>query len=245
MHQYMNTMKAPTKEIVKYYQYNDQNNIGDIISEVILTHFLPDKELKLVHENTKGKLCAVGSIMSKVRENDILWGVGTIKNEDNYDFNNIKVLALRGKLTGMSIGRKAPVYGDPALLLPLIYHPEVKKTKKIGYIPHYVDKEQFKGKEFIDVALPWKEFVDKILECEEIVSSSLHGIVIAEAYGIPATWEVYSNKVIGNGFKFQDYLTGTGRSIQGKGRFPPIRNLKEIQDKLVGALQEYYREENR
>lgn len=241
MHPCIYTMKVPTKQILKYYQYNDRENVGDIISEVILSHFLPDKQLRLVHKDMQGKLCAVGSIMSQVRENDILWGVGTIQNEENYQFNNIKVLALRGRLTEMSIGRRNSVYGDPALLLPIIYNPKIKKTKKIGYIPHYVDKELFKDKEFIDVALPWKEFVDKILECEEIVSSSLHGIIIAEAYGIPATWEVYSNKVIGNGFKFHDYLTGTGRSIQGKGRFPPIKNLKVIQDKLIGALQDYYR----
>lgn len=237
-------MKAlENKKEVRFYQYNDKGNIGDVISEVILKHFLPEKDLVLVDAKAEGKLCAVGSIMSKVRERDILWGVGCIKRDRRYYFRNVKVLAVRGKLThNLVFGVNVPaVYGDPALLLPLIYNPKIEKIKgKIGYIPHYVDKSFFEGKEFIDVALPWQEFIDRVLECEEIVSSSLHGIVIAEAYGIPATWARYSGGVIGRNFKFHDYLSGTGRKEQGLGKFPPIPNLKEIQDRLIKALRDFY-----
>jgi pyruvyltransferase len=136
------------------------------------------------------------------------------------------------------------VYGDPALLLPLIYNPDIQKTHEIGIIPHYVDKKIVLQKyafdsgfnKFIDVSLPWKKFIDEVLSCKTIISSSLHGIIIAEAYGIPATWAVHSDKVIGNGFKFRDYLTGTGRKPQDPGEFSPIENISKIQKGLVDAL---------
>lgn len=241
MPRYTKSMKALGNKIA-FYQYNDKGNVGDVISEVILKHFLPDRNLVLVDSKQQGKLCAVGSIMSKVCENDILWGVGCIKANKIYAFRNLTVLAVRGKLTREAIrGVNVPeVYGDPALLLPLIYNPQKEKTVEVGYIPHYIDKPLFEGKDYIDVALPWKDFVDKVVQCKEIVSSSLHGIIIAEAYGIPATWAVYSDGVIGRGLKFKDYLTGTGRSIQGTGKFPPIKNLEEIQQKLIKALKDFY-----
>jgi len=85
--------------------------------------------------------------------------------------------------------------------------------------------------------LPWKEFVNEILSCEKVISSSLHGIIIAEAYGVPAEWVVFSNRVIGNGFKFRDYLTGTGRDIIGPGEFPRISEIEKIQIGLIQALE--------
>ena len=32
----------------------------------------------------------------------------------------------------------------------------------------------------------YKDFVCKLLSCEKIISSSLHGIILAESYGVPA-----------------------------------------------------------
>lgn len=225
---------------INFYQYPDKKNVGDNLGQPILEFFLPDYEINQVPENTPYKMCCIGSVMSKVRDSDVIWGVGCIRD---ISLNiRAKFLSVRGKLTRKLIrGSYVPeVYGDPALLLPLIFHPVVKKTNNVGYVPHYVDKHLFKNRKFIDVALPWKQFVIEILKCKKIISSSLHGIVIAEAYGIPAEWAVYSDKVIGGGFKFKDYLTGTGREIQEPGLFPPIPNLPEIQIKLIESLRNYY-----
>lgn len=228
----------PQEKSVDFYQYPDKYNVGDTLSEPILRHFLGN--IRSVSAYAKGKLVAVGSVMSKVKEGDVVWGTGCMHGKP-YPCK-AKFLAVRGPLTReMIVGSEVPeIYGDPALLLPLIYNPQIAKTKKVGYIPHYVDKPSFHPSKIIDVALPWKEFINKVLECEYIISSSLHGIVIAEAYGIPAEWAEYSDKVIGKGFKFRDYLLGTGREAQGPGKFPPIPNLPEIQEKLVNALKNHY-----
>lgn len=232
--------------MIKYYEHQPiEPNVGDSLSGLILKHFLPNEELFEVGKEYEGKIVSCGSVMSYLKEGDTVWGTGVIRAEDKVPMaSKCNFLAVRGKLTAdivkKSGGIVPDVYGDPALLLPLIY-PKSKKNKKysVGYIPHYVDRSFVKaGKDetIIDVSLPVEEFIDRILECEKIVSSSLHGIVISEAYGIPVEWIQYSNKLTGGKFKFHDYLTGTNREPQEPGDFPPIPNLKEIQDKLIVAL---------
>jgi pyruvyltransferase len=125
----------------------------------------------------------------------------------------------------------------------LIYSPKIDKIYDRGYVPHYIERGlEPKDGLFIDALLPWREVVDKICSCKEIVSSSLHGIIIAEAYGIPATYASYSNKVIGGDFKFRDYLLGTGRKEEDlyKTPIPPIPQLKERQDLLINKLKSWY-----
>lgn len=239
---------------MKIYQYPAEYNVGDTLSLPIFQHFFPGEEVTRVPETEEGKILAVGSIMTKVKFGDILFGTGVMREKDIIQHaRNADFLAVRGKLTRERIiasgGRCPEIYGDPGLLLPLMYAPYIEKTHSLGIIPHYVDKDLDEVKKLkestdskiIDVALPWKQFVDQVLSCRNIISSSLHGLVIAEAYGIPAEWRVFSNKVIGNGFKFRDYLTGTGRSPQDPGKFPPIENLKDIQDELVETLEKNHK----
>ena len=135
--------------------------------------------------------------------------------------------------------------------MPRIYDPQVEITHETGVVPHHADRDYIKGPagkkrygsgenwKMIDVFLPWKNFVTEIKSCRHIVSSSLHGLVIAEAYGVSAEWETYSDKVIGEGFKFRDYFAGTGRSQSAGGLLPPIENLPVIQENLIKALSAY------
>jgi pyruvyltransferase len=235
---------------MKVYWYPDEYNVGDTLTPHIIKHFLKC-DIERAGQDETGKLVAVGSVMSKVRTNDIVWGTGCIREKEYKAPAGVKFLAVRGPLTrGLIKGAEVPeVYGDPALLLPLMYMPDIEKTHRVGIIPHYVDKKIVMSKyafasgfnKFIDVALPWKQFVDEVLSCERVESSSLHGIVIAEAYGIPATWMKYSEKVIGNGFKFRDYQLGTGREPKGTGEvLDAIPNKRHLLDTLLGALYSHY-----
>ena len=219
-----------------FFLDDKHNNCGDMLSRPILQHFLKSK-IKLVNRNTKGKILAVGSIMTALRKFDIVWGAGCIRDKPIKVPEGVKILALRGKYTAELLNVKCDVYGDPALLLPLMYNPNIKPKYEVGYVPHYVDKCLFEHstEKVIDIQQDWKPFVDEIKQCKKIISSSLHGLVIAEAYGIPVEWQVYSNKVIGDGFKFKDYLSATDRESFDESL--DKSKLKSIQDNLIKAIQ--------
>ena len=212
--------------------------MGDALSPVVVSHFFGEG-VELAKRNERGKLLGVGSVMKALRAGDTVWGTGVMREFDKFPMaESCRFLAVRGKLSEEVLGVKVGVYGDPALLLPLIYDPVVDVVHEVGVVEHYVEKGLYKGEGFrIDVEQDWKGFVRDVKSCKRIVSSSLHGLVIGEAYGVPVEWVVLSDKVIGSGFKFRDYLTGTGRSVQDPGVFPRIKDLKGIQDKLIGAVR--------
>lgn len=234
-------------KIIEAHWYNGVNNVGDMLTVPILRHF--GYEAKFVPRNTNGKLLMVGSIMSALRERDVVLGSGCIRPQI-IEKKNVTFLAVRGPKTRRLIrGSEVPrVYGDPALLMPLVYDPEIEVKHKIGVIPHYVDKPLVNVNEdelFIDIQKSWVTVVRQIKSCEVIISSSLHGLILAEAYGKPARWVRYSNKIIGGNFKYHDYLLGTGRDIQGLGKFPPIPDLPAIQQGLIKAIERLKDYENK
>jgi pyruvyltransferase len=109
------------------------------------------------------------------------------------------------------------MYGDPALLLPRLYSPaNLARRYRIGITPHVVDRDDpavcalgaRPDVTIIDLYRPTLECVEAIVACDMILSSSLHGLVVADAYGIPSGYVLFSDKVIGGGFKFRDYLKG-------------------------------------
>jgi pyruvyltransferase len=194
---------------MKAFWYKSKN-VGDTLTKPILNHFGID--VKYAPRNSTGKVLFCGSIMKALRPNDIVLGAGVMRETDKFKLNNNKILAVRGKLTEKILGVNCGVYCDPALLLPLIYDPEVKVKHEVGIVEHYIDKGLYKGGHKIDVYLNWKDFIKEIKSCKKIISSSLHGCIIAEAYGIQAEWVKLSDNVLGDGFKFRDYLSATNRT---------------------------------
>lgn len=223
---------------IKAFWFTGVKNVGDTLTVPLLNHFGFDVEL--VERNTKGKLLAVGSIMVCLRQGDTVWGTGCM-NDRTIVKPNCRFLAVRGKLTRAAIGGSPvpEVYGDPALLLPLLYDPDVPVVHDTGVIPHFLDKDiaPTNGHHFIDVQADWKDVVREIKSCRKVISSSLHGIVIAEAYGVPAEWARFSDRILGGDFKFQDYFSGTGREPQRYGPLEPIEDLAAIQNGLIEALK--------
>ncbi|MBW4360376.1 polysaccharide pyruvyl transferase family protein [Flavobacterium taihuense] len=158
----------------------------------------------------------VGSILANVNHKCIVWGSGII--DQKTPIKNAAFLAVRGPQTRnylLTFGYKVPeVYGDPALLLPKYFNPKIEKKYKYGFVPHYNDYKlvQHWFEDNPDVLLfdmmtnDVESKTVEFLQCEKIISSSLHGIIIAHAYGIPAVWQKFSDKVFGNDIKYQDYL---------------------------------------
>lgn len=175
------------------------------------------------------KIKCIGSVFDTIYEdNTIVWGAGMIeKNKYPYVVPK-KILAVRGPLTYAQLIKKGyecpKIFGDPVLLLPYYYKPKSANCiHKIGIIPHYTDlaKEEVKKILLADNVLlinvfqykKWTEIIDQICSCEVIVSSSLHGLVASEAYGITNIWAEFNEPLVGNvekRFKFHDFFQSIG-----------------------------------
>lgn len=207
------------------------HNWGDDVSKQIVACINPS--LRIVQSkyswnirNKKDYLC-IGSIISwMTTPRSVIWGSGVVY--ENHKISSIpsSVLAVRGPLTRdylMKQGIACPeIYGDPALLFPRYYKPVVEKKHKVGIIPHFRDKknplvEQLRCEEGVSVidvqdVARWTLFIDRINECEVILSSSLHGIIIADAYHIPNVWVEFAQGEKKR-FAFMDYLASVKRDV--------------------------------
>lgn len=161
-------------------------------------------------------IISAGSIIGVGSGKRIVWGSGLLSSSEKIDDGQF--LAVRGKYTQDRLkvfGDKAPdVIGDPALLLPLICKYTVEKKYKLGIIPHHIQYknliyyEQKNDIKVINLIGDIEKIIKEITNCEYVISTSLHGIIVAHAYGIPALWYEYPKiKLLGDSIKFLDYFT--------------------------------------
>lgn len=154
-----------------------------------------------------------------------VWGAGIIDGNKPLKVKPRKVYAVRGPLTRKKLLAEEvecpEIYGDPALLTPLYYRPNKQKRYKYGIISHVSNQAtvanlRMNGKcisECADVLIinlgqyiHWHDIIDQVCECESILSSSLHGLIIAEAYRVPNVWIEFGKPLIGGHFKFHDFF---------------------------------------
>lgn len=181
----------------------------------------------------------IGSILYTGNCCSQIWGCGFMSNSEKCIGGTI--YALRGKYSLAMVKEQIKhgdpiklsdniVLGDPALLLPLIIKASEKKCHKVGIIPHFSEVDYFIenfGDRFhiIDLRSSDIEGVTRdIISCHYILSTSLHGIIVAHAYGIPALWMEHTGlETYTKGFKFLDYFSAVGID-----EYTPIRNFKEV-----------------
>ena len=200
-------------------------------------------------------IIAIGSILSHGNSHSKIWGSGFMSKDERC--NGGKIYAIRGYKSlsiiqeqikkGDSIKlNKNYTVGDPALLLPLLVNPSLKKKYKISIIPHFSEIEYFKKQysqryNIIDLRTENIEDTTKsITSSQVILSTSLHGIIVAHAYGIPAIWmELTGLEQNTNGFKFYDYFSSIGIS-----NYSPVRNIDQIlsNDKSIELTFKYYKD---
>ena len=205
---------------------SEMNNFGDIITPFILGHFTRKKLIRIIYPQfcNDTNYFVIGSILDRAAKHTIVWGSGFISEKDKCWERPKQICAVRGPLTRhklLDAGIDCPeIYGDPALLLPMFYNPQMPKKYKVGIVPHFVDKDNewlsnIKDHQDIKIINVQNRnplnFIDDILQCEKIASSSLHGIIVADAYNVPSVWVEFSKNVYGNGFKFIDYFMSVKR----------------------------------
>lgn len=214
------TRRTANGELVNY-------NWGDELNFYFLQEIMDGK---LIHHKKGVKeknYSFIGSVVfdTIIDSNTIIWGSGIPRVDKPFITKPAKVCAVRGPLTRdflMKRGIQCPeVYGDPALLLPYYYKPQVKKKYKIGIIPHWSSLHKcedifnnFKNNKDVRIIrlknyTNWKDIIDEILSCEYIVSESLHGLIVAEAYGIPNLWAYLTFDT--QNIKYHDFFLSMGK----------------------------------
>ncbi len=225
----LNLLSPPEKEIFNYpiiqlYYWRPLDgsiNFGDYLSKIVVSKVLANHGHLLDEEtNKKNRLLAIGSILHFAKNEDVIWGSGINGKIDpnRHNFTALDVRAVRGPLTRaflMDRGIQVPeVYGDPALLIPHIFEGRFKPNpkKKYAIVPNLHDLKITQANNWDNVVSPlssWNRCIEEILSAEFVIASSLHGLIIAEAFGIPARYLRLSKTE--NLFKYNDYMMGSGR----------------------------------
>lgn len=202
-----------------------RDNWGDKLNPVLVEALSGRQALHAsdIRPNSANKTyLVIGSGLRNMKAGDVVWGMGFISIEDRPSARPFRVCAVRGPHTKkklLSQGIACPeVFGDPALLFPLFYNKPVELEYDLGIIQHFrevgFEPLPFESKTLkvrvILITGSIEDTIDAIRSCKQIVSSSLHGLIAAHAYGICATWIKFSNRPLGDDFKFKDYFASIG-----------------------------------
>lgn len=206
-------MQKREKKINIYY-WTGKKNFGDLLTDLLIKRFIGLSTTLVTPDNAE--LVMVGSILEHLPEDfsGVIAGTGKLHEKSVVNFPKAKILALRGPLTAPNL--KNIMFGDFGLLANELI-PLGDKKYKLGIVPHWTDKtleydEQFLkyNPKIIRVDDDPIKVIAEISQCKKIISSSLHGIIVADAFGIPRRIEIspmglsHPNQE-GGLFKWRDY----------------------------------------
>ena len=196
---------------MKLFWYNARPNLGDTLSWLLLSgmgyevEWAPPEQAEWV---------AIGSVLGWFDGfTGTVFGSGRGGDElPPHDLTRADVRALRGLETRKLVkGGDSCALGDPALLISDFITPEPQHD--VVVVPHYDDRARmlalYTEATFVDVTGSAATALQYISRAKRVVSSSLHGIVLADAFGIPRKWDYFSG-TLGQGFKFKDYASVIG-----------------------------------
>lgn len=195
-------------------------NFGDYLASAVVQRMLAIRELVLDEPvDAPARLFSIGSVLHFAKDGETIWGSGRNGKigVEEHRFQKLDVRAVRGPGTRQFLAERnisaPPVYGDPALLVPRLFPNRFKPDPhagRVGIVPNLHDRSLVDGPVVIDPTDRWDKVIDEICSCEMIVSSSLHGLVIADAFGIPCAHIRLSETE--PDFKYRDYCEGAGRT---------------------------------
>lgn len=239
-------------------------NFGDKLTPLLLKHAkIPVEWAPPEH----AELIGVGSILEKVPASfrGMIWTTGFMNESSRLEMLHARVLALRGRLTHQRVlcaDHNSVVLGDAGLLCSDLA-PLSRKRVLLGVVPHFVDIDDPFVKALansssevrvIDICADTFDVMRSVAECHHVISSSLHGLILADSLGIPNHWLELNHgveTVTGAGFKYRDYyaafglaapapiqLTASTTLVQVVESIEPLHrpNLESVQGELRRSL---------
>lgn len=209
--------------------WNVRDNVGDQLSIPIVEWMLQKKGIDINKPVSKTKhLLALGSIIGSGRFDATVWGsgintaiaaywTGRCRNSATLDIRAVRGPLTKEVLEGFGYDCSKCVYGDPGILMPYVFPCDTSnKEYDISIICHFKTVEYMKSKypqyNFISVETKdYKGFINDICLSRKVISSSLHGIILSEAYGIPVVFYNEAGLMDREIVKYYDWYYSTGR----------------------------------
>lgn len=215
-------------------------NYGDSLSPWIVSRVFG---VPVIHSSVNdADMVAVGSVLPFLPADfaGIVWGSGTMMQYQP-PTPNADIRLLRGPVSEavLQLEKSVPL-GDPALLMPRFFDPPGKRYK-LGIMPHHSKisriaalelAEALGGSEvlYIDPSLPVEVVTLNIATCEALITESLHGVIVADAYGVANCRAHFAGGFASSDLKFLDYFTLVGRSPRTLRVSPAGATLSHIID---------------
>lgn len=168
------------------------------------------------------------SVYDKLTSPMQIWSTGFISYPTEVEIplrQNINIACVRGELTKKRLAEITNrnldnVHtADGGLLASELLKQKVPKKYAVGIIPHYKEINEsyfkqlaggYKNSLLINLADEPLKVIEQIASCECILSTSLHGLIVADSFGIPNTRLIFTDNLKGDGYKFNDYYSAFG-----------------------------------
>ena len=232
------------------------NNWGDDLNYYLFKNYSKKKVLflpysRLFIKNDVEVFSLIGSILNAYcLDKKVIYGSGILLPNKKILGVPKKIISVRGPKTREILiknGVNCPEsYGDPALLLPLFYKPTHAKKKRGLLIPHLNTKHAFNTKSINELSIKlkadildmtsydkWTDIIDKIVMSNFVISESLHGLIVAETYGIPNVWVEFIKHPTDWNFKYYDFFESIGKKEYALKCWGDSINLELINQKLL------------
>lgn len=210
----------PQVETFSWRPQNGAVNFGDHLARIVPAQLLAGRGYTLDDEVARAvRLFTVGSVLHFAGDGDLVWGSGVNGkiDADRHRFAYLDVRAVRGPLTAEFLRKRGiacpDVFGDPGLLVGTLFADRFRCMPEHDYVfvPNLHDLALVAGDpHVVSPLLGWNRVVAAIARARLVLASSLHGLVIADALGIPSRYVRLSETEAL--FKYQDYALGAGRA---------------------------------
>jgi pyruvyltransferase len=235
--------RVPEPETLPGYWWCGRPNFGDLLTPLLFQRFT-DVRLTWVRP-AAAVVIASGSILEHMppRWAGIVAGAGKLHEASTVDLSQATVLGLRGPLTAAGVPGDYAL-GDPGLIADELVS-GVEKIHNLGIVPHWSDTVLERRPEFTRydplIIRPGGDPLDVIRQigsCRKIVASSLHGLVLADAFGIPRRTELAVRPPYeGGDFKYRDHAAVVGLPfVLGLTQEAPRHIVQERQHALFDML---------
>jgi pyruvyltransferase len=142
-----------------------------------------------------------------------VWGSGFMVENTSLNWPRPTLIhAVRGQLTASRLTDFNGAIGDPGILSSILIATPSAARSSVCLIPHFVDREYV---EKLDLPKHWTilnpdapplDVINGISQSELVISSSLHGLIVADSCGTPCIWARSQNPLhLNSVYKFYDH----------------------------------------